>query len=421
MSEETHPGEAQTFVGTPDYMEKARELADSYPQLLARKQELKRQIDESHAWFYTRDEVIYKLSQGAHEQGERVKTSGTSNPVERTVLNCDKVLASMNREIQKRREEELKSDCRFCVWKFEKRSGQKTKMPYNPANGDRARINDLRTFADFKTTLMTYAMGGYDGIGIAVGNGIGAFDIDHCIREDGTLNDTAATVLSIFPTAYVEKSPSGKGLRGFFGVPEDFVYDKTVYYINNRSKGLEVYMPGATNRFVTVTGDVYRTGEIPNDETAMTTLLDSLMKRNKQVQNTQLRHHSYLDDDAVIAHAEEASNGDKFKKLYAGDWEELYDSQSDADMALLSNADKQKIENEAAIAKAEADKQVAITNAEAEAQKTSIAADAQAEANRKIAESLSDTLIEYQKIQKWDGKLPTVSGSNALVSIDPAE
>lgn len=60
----------------------------------------------------------------------------------------------------------LKSDCRFCVWKFEKRSGQKTKMPYNPVNGDRARINDLRTFADFKTTLMAYAMGGYDGIGI---------------------------------------------------------------------------------------------------------------------------------------------------------------------------------------------------------------------------------------------------------------
>ena len=137
-----------------------------------------------------------------------------------------------------------------------------------PANGERARINDMRTFTDFKTTLMTYAMGGCDGIGIAVGNGIGAFDIDHCFREDGTLNDTAATVLSIFPTAYVEKSPSGKGLRGFFGVPEDFVYDKTVYYINNRSKGLEVYMPGATNRFVTVTGDVYRTGEIPNDETA---------------------------------------------------------------------------------------------------------------------------------------------------------
>ena len=235
-----------------------------------------------------------------------------------------------------RKEAELKTSCRFCVWKFEKRNGQKTKMPYNPANGDRARINDLRTFADFKTTLVTYAMGGYDGIGIAVGSGIGAFDIDHCIREDGTLNDTADTVLSIFPTAYVEKSPSGKGLRGFFHVPEDYVYDKTVYYINNRSKGLEVYMPGATNRFVTVTGDVYRTGEIPNDETAMTTLLDTLMKRNKQVQQTHFQHHSYLDDEAVIAHANEASNSEKFKKLFAGEWEDLYGSQSDADMALLS-------------------------------------------------------------------------------------
>ena len=72
----------------------------------------------------------------------------------------------------------LKTSCKFCVWKFEKRNGQKTKMPYNPANGERAKINDLHTFADFKTTLVAYAMGGYDGIGVAVGNGIGAFDID---------------------------------------------------------------------------------------------------------------------------------------------------------------------------------------------------------------------------------------------------
>lgn len=103
------------------------------------------------------------------------------------------------------------------------------------------------------------------------------------------------------------------------------------------------------------------------------------------------------------------------------DFEDAYNDAIQQKSIAQQNADKQKIENEAAIAKAEADKQVAITNAEAEAQKTSIAAEAQAEANRKIAESLSDTLIEYQKVQKWDGKLPTVSGGNALVSIDPAE
>ena len=103
------------------------------------------------------------------------------------------------------------------------------------------------------------------------------------------------------------------------------------------------------------------------------------------------------------------------------DFEEAYNTAIQQKSIAQQNADKQKIENEAAIAKAEADKQVAITKAEAEAQKTSIAADAQAEANRKIAESLSDSLIEYQKIQKWDGRLPTVSGGNALFSIDPAE
>ena len=58
------------------------------------------------------------------------------------------------------------------------------------------------------------------------------------------------------------------------------------------------------------------------------------MKRNKQVRQTHFQHHSYLDDEAVIAHANEASNSDKFKKLFASDWEDLYGDQSDADMAL---------------------------------------------------------------------------------------
>lgn len=231
---------------------------------------------------------------------------------------------------------ELKTVCRFCVWKFEKRSGKKTKIPYNPQTGEKARSNDARTFSDFRTAAATYAIGGYDGLGICVGNGIGAFDIDHCIREDGTLNDVAAQVLSVFDTCYVEKSPSGLGLRGFFHVPGDYVFDKTVYYINNRKKGLEVYMPGATNRFVTVTGDVYRTGDIPDNPEAMTTLLDSMMRRAKQVTSSHIGHRSYLTDEAVVEHALKSPAGDKFQKYMDGDWQEMYDNQSDADMSFIS-------------------------------------------------------------------------------------
>lgn len=52
-------------------------------------------------------------------------------------------------------------------------------------------------------------------------------------------------------------------------------------------------------------------------------------------------------------------------------FEDAYNEAIQQKSIAQQNADKQKIENEAAIAKAEADKQVAITNAEAEAQKGS--------------------------------------------------
>lgn len=92
---------------TIDYLKKARQLADSYVHLLKKRDDLRQQYEDSRSWFYTREEIIYKLSQGAHAQSERVQTSGTSNPVERTVLNCDKVLASMNREVQSQRTEQF--------------------------------------------------------------------------------------------------------------------------------------------------------------------------------------------------------------------------------------------------------------------------------------------------------------------------
>lgn len=230
----------------------------------------------------------------------------------------------------------LKRNASFCVWKMEKRSGRPTKVPYNPKTRNMAKTNDPSTFADFNTAMKAYAIGGWDGIGYRVSEGIGAIDIDHCIREDGSLNDVAASILGIFPTAYFEKSPSGTGLRGFFKLSPDFAYDKTVYYINNRKHGLEVYLPGTTNRFVTVTGDMFRSGTVTQDDKALQTALDTFMKRSTRVSSKTVEPCSYLDDDGVIAHASASESGDKFKALYAGNWEEGYDSQSDADMALVS-------------------------------------------------------------------------------------
>lgn len=67
--------------------------------------------------------------------------------------------------------EQLKKDGRFCLWKYEKRNGRMTKVPYQ-TNGKRASSADKNTFSDFRMTID--AMDGYDGIGM------GAFD-DFCM------------------------------------------------------------------------------------------------------------------------------------------------------------------------------------------------------------------------------------------------
>lgn len=72
------------------------------------------------------------------------------------------------------------------------------------------------------------------------------------------------------------------------------------------------------------------------------------------------------------------------------------------------------IEAQTAKIQAEKDKEVANINAEA----LLIKAKAEADANREIAKSLTPELIEKLKYEQWDGKLPTVTGSDTIVRID---
>lgn len=86
-----------------------------------------------------------------------------------------------------------------------------------------------------------------------------------------------------------------------------------------------------------------------------------------------------------------------------------------------ANVQAQK-DKEVALVKAEQDKETAEINAEqqrikakGEADAIQIEAEAQAEANKMIAESLTPELIENNKIAKWNGEVPTVSGNGATI------
>jgi len=61
---------------------------------------------------------------------------------------------------------------------------------------------------------------------------------------------------------------------------------------------------------------------------------------------------------------------------------------------------------------ADADATAIKIKAQADAEATRVNAAAQAEANQKLARSVSKDLIQYRTVDRWDGKLPQISGQN---------
>jgi type I restriction enzyme M protein len=225
----------------------------------------------------------------------------------------------------------LKDKSQFCCWKYEERSGRKTKVPYNPVTGKRAKPNQRGTFKDFSSAVA--ALSDYDGMGFLVGNDICVIDLDDCFDSSGKLKPIFQSVVEAFSGCYMEHSPSEKGLHIFFKAT-GYNFDKTKYYINNRKLGVEVYVSGATNRFVTVTGNVFANGDIPEKSNELQMILDKYMLRPtpvKQILDTESQ--SYLSDKSVIEKALKSANGEKFKALWEGDTSG-YASASEADLAL---------------------------------------------------------------------------------------
>jgi hypothetical protein len=241
---------------------------------------------------------------------------------------------------------ELKDQCLFCCWKYEDRKGRKTKMPYDPKTGERARSNDPATFAPLQVAEQALTRG-YDGLGVGIFGTLGAIDIDHCI-QDGQLSDMAFDIVETMGS-YTERSPSGEGLRILFWA-KGFHYDKDRYYINNQKLGLEVYIAGCTQKYVTVTGNRFFPSlaqQIEERSEQLHQVLERYMVRNQTdnlgkpmgwddplgIKAPTIPND--LTDDDLLQRARNAKNGDRFWRLWKGDWSG-YPSQSEADQALCN-------------------------------------------------------------------------------------
>jgi regulator of protease activity HflC (stomatin/prohibitin superfamily) len=77
-----------------------------------------------------------------------------------------------------------------------------------------------------------------------------------------------------------------------------------------------------------------------------------------------------------------------------------------------------KLDAQTKMTRVEAEAKAKIIRAESEAKARLLHAESQAKANIMLSNSLTPTLIEYNKINRWNGKLPTVVGtSGTLVNI----
>lgn len=100
------------------------------------------------------------------------------------------------------------------------------------------------------------------------------------------------------------------------------------------------------------------------------------------------------------------------------DFSAEFNAAIEAKQVAEQNLIKTRTEQEQTIVVAEAEAKQKVISAQAEADATMLKAKAKADANKMLTESLSSTIIEYEKVQKWDGILPKVTGSNSLINMD---
>lgn len=107
---------------------------------------------------------------------------------------------------------------------------------------------------------------------------------------------------------------------------------------------------------------------------------------------------------------------DKFNIVnfdFSAEFNQAIEAKQVAEQNLL----KTKTEQEEQIVIAEAEAKKKTIAAEAQAKATLTTAEAEAQANQKIAASLTDSVVEYQKIQKWNGVLPYATGGTSILDI----
>ena len=249
------------------------------------------------------------------------------------------IYRNIPKEMQERRQ--------WVNWKLEESHSPNgkpyTKVPLNATKGGKASTTRPWTWATLATAKDRHdrysaqaGRGEVQGAGYVLQHGEVGIDLDKCRDPDtGTIAEWATAIIERI-NSYTEVSPSGTGIR---------IICKGELPAGARRKGPVEMYDESSPRYLTITGH-HIEGTAENVE-----------NRQAEIESVHADHlgrevgkaHSpaaagecardYVDDlevADVLEVASRASNGGKFTKLWRGDWQNDYPSQSEADLALSS-------------------------------------------------------------------------------------
>lgn len=197
------------------------------------------------------------------------------------------------------------------------------KLPKNPYTGGNAQSNNKSTWSDFKTAVEACKKYGFNGVGFMFSPPYFGVDLDKCLDNAEFIEEFVETLQS-----YTEISKSGNGVH---------IICKGELPAGNRRRGnVEMY---SDRRYFIMTGNLYdeKYTEIRECTEEIKVLHSKYLYDTTPKIAPRVCEPVDLEDSEIIDKARNCKTGNLFHLLYTGNWQGLYNSQSEADLALCNH------------------------------------------------------------------------------------
>lgn len=211
--------------------------------------------------------------------------------------------------------QELKKLKQWVCWNGDK-------LPKNPYTGGNAQSNNKETWGTYDVAIKALSTFGFDGIGFMFANGYFGVDLDKCLDNQDFIDEFVETLQS-----YTEISRSGHGIH--------IICKGTLPDGARRRGNVEMY---CTGRYFIMTGKLYNPAySVIKDCTESIKVLHSkyLYTETPKVA-PKIVTPVDLSDYEILEKARNCKTGTLFQLLWTGQWQGVYASQSEADLALCN-------------------------------------------------------------------------------------